>query len=253
MLLRVLLWTLLYLVSLGTSERITTYFLNSDYSLYNPLPSDITLCYRLQPMMYNGIDYYWPTIIGFGNIRSDFTDMDEGFAFGTWESGPWMGVKNRTNTNYAWVSLGPKFMHDVQIWRHTCLSMNFYTGHVKLFENGKERYRTQSDLIQKQEQWMNHVSVGCMYKSTGETEYMSMYGRVTYVQVFGNILIDTKMEEITECGSRHEGDLLCWNFTKWVRSGVKKNIRKESLDWDSVIRRSVNESYHVMLWRQNLA
>ena len=142
MLLRVLLWTLLYLVSLGTSERITTYFLNSDYSLYNPLPSDITLCYRLQPMMYNGIDYYWPTIIGFGNIRSDFSDMDEAFAFGNFESGPWIGVKNRTNTNYAWVSLGPNFMHDVQICRHTCLSMNFYTGHITLFENGKERYRT---------------------------------------------------------------------------------------------------------------
>ena len=119
-------------------------------------------------------------------------------------------------------------MHDLQIWRHTCFTFDFDTGETKLVENGKVRFKSQSNDIQKLGSTMNHVAAGCFYRTSG-TGYQSMYGRVTDVQIFGNVLSDTELEEITGCRARREGDVLSWDTAKWVISGRKRNIRKR--DW----------------------
>ena len=246
--LQTVLWIALSLTPQATmSESIQTYFLNSDHTFRNPLPnaclhtdpaniiplpSQLTFCLRMQPMVHAGQEDPWSTIVGFGTINTDFTGLEEGIAFGTWETGPWIGVKNKTNTDYVWIGLGKNFMRDVQIWRHTCFSINFDTGHMQLFENGEEQYKTQSDLIQRTGLTMNHVSAGCLYDSTSATlGAMSMYGRVTDIQIFGTILSDLMMEEITGCKLRYNGDLLSWDSTEWVMSGPKQSIRKENLNF----------------------
>ena len=152
-------------------------------------------------MLYENYLSSWSTVVGFGTLRSDFLEMEEGVIFAVWETGPWLGVKYQAGPSYHWVALGENFMHDLQIWRHTCFTVDFDTGETKLVENGKVRFKSQSDDIQKLGSTMNHVAAGCFYRTSG-TGYQSMYGRVTDVQIFGNDLSDTELEEITGCQAR---------------------------------------------------
>ena len=133
-------------------DKIMTYFLNSEYSFRSmpchtcpdidclhtppnislPLPVQVTVCFRSQPMMYQNHLSSWSSVMGFGTIRTDFIDMEEGVVFGIWETGPWIGMKYRTSDSYAWVAMGENFMQDLQIWRHTCFSIDFETGQAQL-------------------------------------------------------------------------------------------------------------------------
>ena len=124
--------------SLSHAIKIDTYYLNAEYDYMAKLcptcpdmeclhtdnntarllPSAVTFCFRSQPMLYENPLYFWSSVVGFGTIRSDFVDMEEGVIFGIWETGPWLGVKYRTGPSYHWVGMGENFMHDLQIWRH---------------------------------------------------------------------------------------------------------------------------------------
>jgi hypothetical protein len=108
------------------------------------------------------------------------------------------GASHTRDGPYNWLALGVNFMHDLQIWRHTCFTVDFDTGETKLIENQKVRFKSQSDDIQKLCSTMNHVAAGCFYRTSG-TDYQSMYGRVTDVQIFGSVLSDVELEEITGC------------------------------------------------------
>ena len=196
-------------------------------------------------MLYQKYTSTFSSVLSFGTIRSDFLIMEEAVLFGIWEEGPWLGFRYRTNQDaiWDWVSLGDNFMHDLQIWRHSCFTIDFESGHVTLVENGKVRIKTQSDKIKKLGGTMNHVSAGCLYHPS---EYLSMYGRVTDLQIFGRILSDQEMEEITGCKSRKDGDILSWDSARWIMSGTNQNITKESLDWKTFICKSPNKSYHII-------
>ena len=262
---QLLLW--LVMIPGGLSEKLTTYFLNSEETFRNPLPDDsadiecvhtdvtntiplsskITICYRMQPMRYiltmNELNEPWATIMSFGTIRDDFKALDEGIVIGAWEDEIWFGLKNKTQKSYLWQSLGKNFMHDVQIWRHTCVSIDFETKTIKLFENGEKRHEKVSQVLQTIGLTMNHVTPGCSYKFS---RYQSMYGRVTDVQIFRKVLTDKMMEVITGCEERMKGDLLSWDDTKWIRSGTKQDIRQETLDWKTDICKTITKSYHLI-------
>ena len=75
---------------------------------------------------------------------------------------------------------------------------------------------------------------------------MSMYGRVTDVQMFGRVLSDSEMEEITNCDVRKEGDILSWDSANWVLKEDKGRIRKESLVWEKDVCKSADKSYHII-------
>ena len=249
---------------------IETYFLNKEYDYLKPpcptcpnieclhtdrntlipLPSQITFCFRSQPLVYENYLSSWSTIAGFGTIRSDFIEMEEGVLYGVWETGPWLGVKFYSDPSYKWVALGENFLHDLQIWRHSCFSADFGTGEVKLVENGKMRFKTVSEDFKELRKTMNFVSAGCFYRTSG-AGYQSMYGRVTDVQIFGKILSNLDMEKITGCQITKKGDVLSWETAPWVIRGPKKNILKESLHFESLICNPSRKSYHLIPQRKN--
>ena len=77
-----------------------------------------------------------------------------------------------------------------------------------------------------------------------------MHGRVTDVQIFGELLPDLEMEAITGCKSTREGDILSWDTGQWVRKEAKQKIRKESLDLESFICKSFR-SLHIIPQKMN--
>ena len=92
---------------------------------------------------------------------------------------------------------------------------------------------------------MNHVSVGCVYRSTG-VGYQTIYGRVTDAQIFGKSLSQVEMKKITGCEGRMEGDILSWELTEWILAGVSKGIKTENLDFEENICYQRNTSYHLI-------
>ena len=267
MMLHTNMWIVLVsLIPGGITEKLTTYFLNSGHTFRIPLqdtlpdidcvhtnitniipmPSKVSLCYRMQPMRYTITKRYprepWSTMMSFGTIRPDFKGLEEGILIGAWEDEYWFAIKNRTNKNYVWQSLGDNFMRDVQIWRHSCVSFDFDTKQVQLFENGEKRYEKISEVVQKIGETLNHVAAGCLYRSF---RYLSMYGRVTDLQIFGRVLPDGVMKAITGCEKRMKGDLLSWDDTAWIRSG-RQDIIKEGFDWKTIICKKVTNSYHLI-------
>ena len=254
---------LLSLIQGGISEKLETYFLNSGHSFVNPIAEDlpsmeclhtdvnniipmksnITLCYRMQPMKYTGEKEAWSTVVSFGTIQPDFQGLEEGMLIGTWEHETWFAIKNRTNQNFVWKSLGKNVMHDVQIWRHTCVSIDIDSKHVQLFENGKKQLEARVQSIQRIGDTLNHVAAGCLYRSS---RYLSMYGRVTDLQIFGRTLSAGIMEVITGCEERVKGDLLSWDDTTWIRGGTKQDIKKENLDWKRTVCNKLTKSYHLI-------
>ena len=253
---------------MSQSKTPPTYFLNSDYSFRTalsitnpamaclhtdidvtlPLPSEVTVCYRSQPMLYQTDFDSCSSVLGFGTIMSDFTAMEEGVIFTICETVLWLGLKYRTSKSYKWVAMGDNFLSDLHIWRHTCFNIDFNSGHAKLVENGKVRFKTQADQIQKLGSTMNHVAAGCFYFS--QSIYFSMHGRVTDVQIYGELLPDLEMEAITGCQSTREGDILSWDTGPWVMKEAKQIIRKESLDLESFICKSFR-SLHIIPQKMN--
>ena len=229
------------------SSQIKSYFLNQNYDYKNPLCTScqdmdcllarndqslkpgkkITICYRSFPMRYTGTNT-WSTVFGFGQINDDYTGMKEGYIFGVWETGPWIGYKGLEDTAHEWLALGENFLHDVQIWRHSCLSLDFETGDIKLVENGEILYKSNSTSLIKLSM-LSDVTVGCYYyKPSG---LMSMYGRATDMQMFSKVLSDKYMKQITNCKKRMEGDILNWDKTDWITRG-NGNLGQESLEFE---------------------
>ena len=68
----------------------------------------------------------WSTILSFGNASKG---LEEGIIIGAWEDDIWFGLKPRKAKISAWQSLGKNFI--VQIWRHTCVSIDFDTHKVQ--------------------------------------------------------------------------------------------------------------------------
>ena len=120
---------LLLIVSLSSAstQRFKTFFLNSEYSFETSLEfktpkidcvymenssrtalsEEITFCYRAMPLFYpSDSDNPWTSVIGFGKIKPDFTDMEEGLVFGIYKALIWIGIKSSGDNLYSWISLG---------------------------------------------------------------------------------------------------------------------------------------------------
>ena len=194
-------------LSCTLSDALTSYFLNSDYTFKTPLPytspvidcvhtntsreytlpRNLTMCLRAQPMLYRIRHNPWTIVAGFGRIQTDFSDMVEGLILGVYEFLIWIGLKYKDNDNYVWVSMGKNEFQDLQVWRHLCISIEFETGRVNLVDNGEIFYAIQSEKVRPMSNSINFISIGCFYKSTGNTLYMSMYGRIGDIQLFQRI------------------------------------------------------------------
>ena len=259
---------LFFLCHVSQCSKISTYFLNSDYSYHSPLctecpnmdclyteinnskppPEQITLCYRTKSFLYLHPLSPWSTILGFGTLNSNLTTFQEAILFAIYESGPWLGVKDRDQDSLKWEALGDTLKRDLHVWIHFCLSIDFNTRVVKLAENGVVKFEKQSDKVHNVWNNVNTLSVGCFARGCCESinRYMSMYGKVTDVQLFSRVLTDLEMEEYTGCRSRLSGDVVSWDSGSWLTSGFNNSIRLESLDWETEICKSQRHSYHMI-------
>ena len=252
------------------SEKVTTFFLNSDYDFRNHLPNNqdidcvhtdyqnilllaesITVCYRSLPFMYtSNSGFYLATSLSFGTIDNQYRRVQNGFVFGVWDSAYWIGTRHHTNESMIWVTMGDNLIKDLHVWRHICLAINFRFGTAVLVEKGVIIKRTKSPDLIYEKQSMNHVAVGCYYKGSSEaTGYQTMYGRVTDLQLFGTFLSNQEMQKITECKERMKGDVLSWDHTAWILSGT--SIKKESLEFTQDICRNTTVSFHLIPLQAN--
>ena len=201
-------------------------------------------------MLYENYLNSWSSVVGFGTIRPDFTDIEEGVIFGIWETGPWIAVKYTQDGPYNWLALGENFMPDLQIWRHTCFTLDFVSGETKLVENGVVRFVTKYQDINTLGDTMNHVAAGCFFRPSG-TGYQSMYGRITDIQIFSSVLPNSDLERITGCQDMRQGDVLRWDNTQWVMTGAKTNIKKERLELETFICNFPTRSFHIIPLKKN--
>ena len=204
--------------------------------------------------MYESFVYAWHTVVAMGNILPDFTDLDGGFLFGSWHTGPWYGTTVKGENTYGWFGLGDKHDTELQIWHHYCFTFDMVTGYTVLVENGRVRfespYEEAKNLGGAWGKKANHVSAGCSYRASG-TGYMSMAGRITDLQIFGRILTLKEMEDITNCKSFKEGDILSWKKTEWVLSGSQNTSKKETMDLQNDVCNQPTKSYHLIPYRVN--
>ena len=89
-------------------RQIKTFYLNKKFDIRNPIceqcpnpecvvsygsilpfPREMTVCFRIQPLSLVGSRKYMTTM-SFGTLLPDWTDMDEGFVYGIWDTGPWL-------------------------------------------------------------------------------------------------------------------------------------------------------------------
>lgn len=184
----------------------------------------------------------------FGTLHSNLTTFKEAILFAIYESGPWLGVKHRDQDSIKWEALGDTLKRDLHVWIHFCLSIDFKTGVVKLAENGVVKFEKVSGKVHNVWNNVNTLSVGCFAGGWSESynRYMSMYGKVTDVQLFSRVLTDLEMEEYTGCRSRIFGDVVSWDSGSWLTSGLNNTIRLESLDWKTEICKSQRHSYHII-------
>ena len=74
---------------------------------------------------------------------------------------------------------------------------------------------------------------------------MSMFGKVTDLQIFSKNLQEEEMRRITNCEERKEGDVLSWDNTDWVLRG-DNNIAVETLDFKHDICTFSKHSFHLL-------
>ena len=232
------------------ARQINTYFLNKNYDFKNPLcktcpdieclytegsfdfPQEMSICFRSRPVSYVDTWHVGGLVMSFGTMASNWAKLEEGFYYGVWKTGPWIGIKLAGTDNIAYVSGGGGYPYNLMVWRHTCLSLSRSTGRFKLVENGKKVWdKTTPEVVD----WMKdlkskaeHFTLGCLYRSVG-TMKMSMYGSVTDAHVFNRTLEDEDMISFTSCEkSRVKGNVISWEANEWsLRSPFNTTVMEE--------------------------
>ena len=134
----------------------------------------------------------------FGRIKTDFSDLKDGFLFGLWpdnaeskewKQGAWLGLSPPVAPKWA---ASPLYVDefDVHVWKHECFTIDFKTGSHKIYRNGEIVAENTYDTIQNMEGLIDtadFASLGCAFRSTG-AKMMSIVGRVTDLQIFGKEL-----------------------------------------------------------------
>ena len=235
------------------TKTINTYFLNKHFDTKQPLcktcpdieclytqgdfefPTELSICFRSKPLSYVNTRHVWGIIMSFGTIAPDWIKLEEGFFFGVWKTGPWIGFKLPGTDNIAWIGGGAGNSFNFHVWRHSCFSLNRSTGRFKLVENGKKVWdKTTPEVVgwmKKMNLTADILTLGCLYRTYG-TMYMSMYGSVTDGQVFGRTLQDKEMEDITSFNSDLVGDIINWKNSKWNLKSPFNTTELEVLDFE---------------------
>ncbi|XP_023333066.1 uncharacterized protein LOC111704908 [Eurytemora carolleeae] len=119
-----------------------------------------------------------------------------------------------------------------------CLSFDLENGEVKLFENGEQSHTNKHDLLINLHQRFSNsfqmASPGCAWRPIF-SGYMSMYGKVTDMQIFSRILTDEEMMEITGCKVSMQGDVISWENTAWMLVGRKQISEREVVDFETTV------------------
>ena len=204
------------------------------------IPLDITICYRHKPVSTHAET--WSKYF-LGNLTKDWTQVEKGFDFSIWPSGPWVGLRNNGTT--TWVGMGEGNGFELLAWRHTCLSISFVDGHSLLYENGKLQYEDSFEeyilFSDNMDFSVNMISIGCAYGLYKDSDV----GVVTDFQIFGRILPQLEMEEWTGCKKRLYGDIVNWDLEEWVFNKTDNISEVEYLEFDNDICHGSYYSNHV--------
>ena len=202
-----------------------------------PMPTKLTFCYRWNAFQYTGLHKVL-FIMTLGVIDHQVTELHEGFSFGYWTSGPWLGIKPK-GKDYSWIG------HQVigstpHQWTHTCFTYNLDTGVYKLVENGKLQLEKVStnfvELAKNMTSAFNFLSVGCSYRKD-LYKYSSMQGKITDVQAWDAELDVDEMKDITSCKNRNSnGTLLNWQTTDWTFDTPRSLSTLEEYHFEEICR-----------------
>ena len=211
------------------------------------MPEKLTLCYRHQPMVFN----YRSGLVSVGKINNQWGNLAIGIVHGNYDSGGWFGfVEGLKPIN--WIPMG---LHrfTTQVWRHSCISVDFADGIIQLFENGnkvhEEPFEDSQEIYRKLQTDLTVVTVGCAYIENLEEDWtysMSMLGRFTDFQMFSRILSNEEMEDITGCKRVVQGDLLSWERDEWYLNGTEKTSEVEYLRFQGDVCKDLSSSLHLV-------
>jgi len=255
-------------------KSVPVYFLNADYDYRNmkdwsrpdidcvhtvgdtiPFPEKVTVCVRMMHITYeNPVASSYATAFGFGTFLDDWSELDEGFLYGEWETGPWWGyrTKGKAPASYGWVGLGDSGGSDHGVWRHTCTVIDFTNGRTAVVENGVKFFDKKfEDLIptyKSFEKKITTVTAGCVYK-LGATPMMSLHGKVTDFQMWDKILSDEEMIKITNCEKFKSGNLLSWETGNWFLNSSQGTARMEMLDLQRDVCAPRTSSLHLIPYK----
>ena len=81
-------------------------------------------------------------------------------------------------------------------------------------------------------------TLGCYYRGTSGTGFMSMYGSVTDAQIFSRELSDQEMKDVTTCSAFPNGDVLSWESEPWILKSPLQSSEEELLDLEKDICKS---------------
>lgn len=171
-----------------------------------------------------------------GVIDPGITDLDQGFQFGIWPTGPWLGYKTK-GEEYYWIS-GEDVESELQRWTHTCFTFSLVTGTFRLVENGKVIFERRDMALKNLHRHLapifNFVSVGCSYRND-DFKFTSMHGKLTDVQAWEKELGNQTLMDITNCrNTQLKGNLLNWEKTHWTFETPRRLSEIETLEMDEI-------------------
>ena len=187
-------------------------------------------------------------------MNEDWSEVESGFDLSIWSYGPWIGARNNGNT--VWVSMGTNVDFGLLAWRHTCLSIDFDSGHSILYEDGKLQFEDTFDEYLEFKDKMTFspkiISIGCLY---GDSQYWNNRAQIiTDFQMFGRVLTNKEMEEWTNCGRRFPGDIVNWDLEDWFFNKTESSNVSEvvNLEFEKDICEMSGESNHLFPWKTSI-
>ena len=168
-----------------------------------------------------------------------------GFGFGYYSDMSWMALYG-AEEHTLWFGMGKKFEFNLNIWLHTCVTIDLENGSVQMFENGikrgedkKEKLATIRNLVS--ERGFKSLFVGChVGTDRGDTHA----GIVTDFHLFSRVLSEKELVSWTSCEERLEGDIVNWETENWILSKNGDGSEIEYLDFERNICDMEERSYH---------
>ena len=118
----------------------------------------------------------------------------KGFLWAVFDSGPWLGLKfkNSPLRSFVWLNIMKREGYHHHVWRHTCFALSSRDGRLATVENGVKFRDNNHEIIvdwfKNYSSTPNFASVGCALSTAPEdVGHMSMYGRVTDLQIFNRL------------------------------------------------------------------